>query len=166
MLRAAAVSIALSLAGCGSRRGDAEEPVPLSDVIPELPVEERSDVLEAGVVAGLETESSDLESFERALDEAGVPVESVDNVEGAVEVTYPADWMDGLLYGVGLVGGAYAVLARSDYETEELVATVLDADGRAFGEFTAEIDWARRLDEGLTESEYGTLVADTLETVA
>lgn len=140
--------------------------MPLSDVIPELPVEERSDVLAAGVAAGLGTEASDLESFESALTEAGVPVESVDNVEGVVEVTYPADWTDGLLYGVGLVGGAYAVLARSDYATEELGATVLDADGQAFGEFSAEIDWTRRLDEGLAESEYGTLVADTLETVA
>lgn len=158
--------IALSLAGCGRRRGDATEPVPLSDVIPDLPVEQRGDVLEAGVAAGLETESSDPESFERALSEAGVPVESVEAADGIVEVTYPADWADGLLDGVGLVGGAYASLVRGGYPATELRATLLDADGRPFGEFTAEIDWVRRLGGDLTESEYGTLVADTLETVS
>lgn len=137
--------------------------MPLSDLIPDLPVEQRGDVLEAGVGAGLETESSDPESFERALDEAGVPVEPTD---GTVEVEYPADWADGLLYGVGLVGGAYASLVRGGYPATELRATLLDADGRPFGEFGAEIDWPRRLGGELTQSGYGTLVADTLETVA
>jgi len=140
--------------------------VPLSDVIPDLPVEQRSDLLEAGVVAGLETEASAPESFERALVEAGVPVESVDPADGTVDIEFPADWADGLLYGVGLVGGAYASLVRGGYPATELSATVLDADGRPFGEFTAKIDWTRRLGGELTESGYGTLVADTLETVA
>lgn len=166
ILRGAAVPLALSLAGCGSRRGDATEPVPLSDVIPDLPVEQRGDVLEAGIAAGLSTASSDLDSFESALTEAGASVETVDGSDGTLDVEYMADWSDGLLYGVGLVGGAYASLVRGGYPATELRATILDADGRPFGEFTANIDWVRRLNGDLTKSEYGTLVADTLETVA
>lgn len=140
--------------------------MPLSDVVPALPVEESGDVLEAGVAAGLDTASSDPASFERALSEAGVPVESVEPADGTVEVEYAVDWTDGVLFSVGLVGGAYAALVRGGYPATELHATLLDADGSPFGEFTAEIDWTRRLGGDLDTAEYGTLVADTLETVA
>lgn len=139
--------------------------MPLSELLPDLPVEERDDVLAAGVAEGLATTPSDPESFERALSELGIPVETVEGRDGSVEVTYAADWADGLYYGVGLVGGAYASLVTEEYPASELRATIVDEGGDSFGEFTAEIDWARRLGEGLTEEEYGVLVADTLATV-
>lgn len=139
--------------------------MPLSELLPNLPVEERGDVLAAGVSEGTATASSDPESFGRTLSEVGVAVETVEGREGTVEVAYAADWSDGLYYGVGLVAGAYASLVANEYPAAELHATIVDESGGSFGEFTAEIDWVRRLGEDLTEKEYGVLVADTLATV-
>jgi hypothetical protein len=166
---------ALALAGIGSLSGCVDEvgeelppntKTPVSELVPELPVRERIEVLEEGITALADEEIDDLEGLTTALEDHGVDVERVAEELEVVTVEFVSSRRidAGKLHGVGPIAGAFAALIGSGFETTALEVTILDPASTSFGAATAETAWAERYNAGdLTAKEYGELVADTIE---
>lgn len=158
-----------SLAGCVDEIGEELPPnakTPVSERVPDLPVRERSELIEEGIVALSGERITDLKGFVAALETHGVEVEGATEELEVVTVEFVSSRRvdEGKLHGVGPIAGAFAALIASDFETTALEITILDPASTSFGAATAETAWAERYNAGgLTAKEYGELVADTIE---
>jgi hypothetical protein len=171
VLRRGAIALAGvgSLAGCVDESGEELPPnakTPVTEYVPALPVRERLDVLEEGIVALSDEEIATLEELASALEDHGVAIERVAEELEVVTVEFVSSRRvdAGKLHDVGPIAGAFAALIRSGFETTALEITILDRASTSFGAATAESAWAERYVAGeLTAKEYGELVADTIE---
>jgi hypothetical protein len=158
-----------TLSGCVDEIGEelpTNTKTPVSELVPELPVRERIEVLEEGITALADEEISDLEGFAAALEAHGVNVEEMAEELEVVTVEFVSSRRvdAGKLHGIGPIAGAFAALIGSGFETTALEITILDPASTSFGAATAETVWAERYNAGgLTAREYGELVADTIE---
>lgn len=165
-----------ALAGCTEQAlEDAKEPAPALDAryheeeLP-LPVEQQFDVVAAAVERAEDVTLEDTRAFEDYLGDAALAVESLEETEVHGETVLELEYVPGQnvqrgnAHSLGLVAGGYAALVRGGYEGDELVASLLEADGRPFGEFEAATDWAEAYNEGTkTAAVYGGTVLHTLE---
>lgn len=157
------------LAGCTRDVGEQfppNEKAPVSELRPDLPVAERTDVLEAGITELSSQSIGDEEALTRALEEHGVTIESTERVLDALELEYVADRSRerGPLYGIGRIAGAYAALVESGYDARVLEITVLQPTGSAYGVAEVETKYAKRYNAGrLSAKEYGELIAGSIE---
>ncbi|MDL5361386.1 hypothetical protein [Halalkalicoccus sp. NIPERK01] len=164
-----ALGIAVGLSGCVEEIGEQFPPGrewPTGEYAPDLPVTKRSTVVESGVEAFEGRDIEDEEAFERALEEHGIDVESVEREQGTLTVEYVATDRDGqgTLHEVGPIAGAYAALIGTDYEAEFLEITILDDDSSSVGAAEVETSWAIEYNrDAYTAKEYGELVAGTIE---
>lgn len=177
--RGAAGLGAAALAGCLEEPLKAAESKPplFQDLYHEeevdLPVRRRFDVVEEGVEHADGASVEDRESFASFLEEQGLAVESLTETTEAdatlLELEYAEERYEdrGVAYAVGVVSGAYAALVDAGEPTDELTASIHDAAGEPFGEFTVRAAWAERYRKGeLTAAEFGGKVGDTLESSA
>lgn len=173
----AAASIgALALAGCTERRlKDAEsQPPPVEDRVREeeidLPVRQKFETIEEGILLAADAEVGDLDAFEAYLADRGLTVEKL---EEAVEEGEPLLSLEffakdhverGQLADLGGVAGGYAALVEAGHESEKLEISFLGSDLRKFGESEIDSTWAEEYNEGaITAKKYGQLVAHETE---
>lgn len=176
-----------ALSGCTEETlAEAETKPPFLDIDEEeldLPVNQRADVVEDGILRAEDVEIDDLEEFEAFLEDHGIPVEKLAETEKIIEEKLEIEREDvevienephgeglvlelefvqpdrietGILYSIGLVAGGYAEVVDAGYGAELLEATVLDADHAAFGSFKVLTAWAEEYNQGITTArEYG-----------
>ncbi|MDG5821079.1 hypothetical protein [Natronococcus sp. A-GB7] len=164
----------LTFAGCTVDHDEGYEPepdpvedhTPIGYRLPDLPVREFTDELDAGLEAGLEATATDTESFGTALERDGIAVDRLVRERNYLYLEYVADAPEtGVLREVGYVAGAYVpyVLASTDPAT--LDATILERDGIDFGRFTGYVNWVRAVDASEEPlAAYGERVLETLKT--
>lgn len=171
----------LALSGCTEETlEEAETKPPFLEINGEeldLPVNQRADVLERGVLEAADAAPESLDDFEAFLEDRGIDVESLSEVEKLIEeklevesehvdvvrtephgegpvleleYVHPENFESGALYGVGLVAGGYATLLEAGNGTELLEATVLDGNRRPFGSFHVLAAWADEYNDGVT----------------
>lgn len=140
---------------------------PLSETKPELPILERSDVLEEGVLSVSDVDVRTVERFAATLERNGLDVRTVEEVRDVLSVEYVSSIRvgEGTYHDVGMIAGAYAGLVEHGYDVYALALTIHPAAASSYGSWTVDTRIARRYNAGeLTASEYGELVAGTLET--
>lgn len=158
------------MAGCTEDIGEEFPPAeeePVSELRPDLPVTERTEVLEEGIVAFEGVDVPDIETLEAELEEYGVAIESVEEELEVLTVEYvEQDRRNaGVLDNLGPIAGAYASFVDAGFEGEALELTILDPDSTTFGAAEIETIIIDRYNRGeLTAKEYGELVAGTIET--
>lgn len=158
-----------SLSGCIEEIGEEFPPntkTPASELTPELPVTEKTDVMEDGITALDGEEIDDPEAFRSVIEEYGIEVEHVEEEVGALTIEFISSRRveEGKLHGIGPIAGAYAALIDSGYEAEFLEITILDPESSSFGAAEIDTELTRRYNAGeLTVKEYGELVAGTIE---
>lgn len=171
----------VALSGCTEETlEEAETRPPFLDVDAEeldLPVDQRVDVVEDGVLRAEEATIEEVDDFEGYLEELDVAVEELaeeekpieeqldveredaEDVEEeahgeglvlALEFVQPERLEGGVLDTIGLVAGGYAALVDAGYDAEKLEATVLDPEGSSFGSFDVLTSWADEYNEGIT----------------
>lgn len=181
------VATLVALSGCTEETlSEAETKPPFIDIDDEeldLPVDQRADVVEAGVLEAEETDIENTDDFEAFLEDRGVSVEElaetekiieekleveredVDVVEEAphgeglvleLEFVRPERIETGILSDIGIVAGGYAALVGGGYDAEMLEATVIDTEHASFGSFHVLTAWAEEYNEGIiTARSYG-----------
>jgi hypothetical protein len=164
----------LALAGCTVEYDEGYEPAPepvedhtpIGYRLPDLPVSEFADELDAGIEAGLDADVTDQESLETALEDDGIEVERLVRERRHLFLEYVAGTPEtGTLRDVGYVAGAYVPYVLAGDEPATLDATVFETDGVDFGRFTAYVSWVRAFDAGDEPLEaYGERVSETLKT--
>lgn len=173
----AAGSVA-ALAGCTYERDvnyeDTPDPVeqeyPIEHLLPDLPVHEHVEDVEAGVEAGIEAgteaDATDEDGFAAALEELEVAVDSLEREGRFLYLEYTADSPEtGLLYDVGLVAGAFVPYANEGDDPARLEATLLEFEGDPFGVFDVLVKWAQEYEaDELPLASYAELVMGTLKT--
>ncbi|WP_135819745.1 hypothetical protein [Halostella litorea] len=169
---AAAGALAVGVAGCAKRddaRAEtatvAKNQTPVADRVPDLPVEERTEVIAAAIEDAARADVDSAEAFAAALDERGVPPVYLEpETDAVLALEYVAD-PGGVLEGIGVVAGAYAAFVAGGDPQPELAATLLDEDETAFGGFHAFADWAAAYEAGeRSAAAYGEMVLGTVET--
>lgn len=165
----AALAGALSLSGCTEDVGEELPPNerwPTAEVVPDLPVRQRSDVLEAGIEELSGAAVDDVDGFLAALEERGLDFESVEEVAERLHLEYVETDPErrGTYEVTGLVAGAYAALVDAGFEARALELVFVEADGATIGVAEVATEWAREfVEETLSTGEYGELVAGTIE---
>ena len=165
----AALAAAVGLSGCTGDVGEELPPNehwPTAELVPDLPVHERSDVLADGIEALSTADIGSVDEFVAALEERGVEFEAVEEVADQLSVEYvetdPA--RHGTLEVTGLVAGAYTALVASGFEARALELVFFEPDGSALGVAEVDTEWAVGYNEGaLSTGEFGELVAGTIE---
>lgn len=169
LLRWGAVGGLTLLSGCTEDVGEElphNRKWPTSDLSPELPVQEQTQVLEDRIEEFADADIADEEEFADAFDDYALEVESVEFEQDVLTIEYINTklYAEGNLHDVGPIAGAFATLLESGFDAVALGITILDAAPASFG--SAEIDaaWARRYNEGgFSAAEYGELVKGTIE---
>ena len=165
----AAVATAVALAGCTEDVGEelpANEHRPVADLVPDLPVRERSDVLEEGIEALADADVGDVEAFVTVLEDRGVEFESVEEVVELLHLEYRASALErrGTLDVVAAVAGAFAALVDGGFEGRGLELVFAEADGSTVGVLEVATEWAADYNAGsLSTAEYGELVEGSIE---
>lgn len=139
---------------------------PLSETKPELPILERSDVLEEGIEAMSDANAETLEEFTATLEEEGLQIKDVEEVRDVLSMEYVSHVRsrEGTYHDLAMVAGAYAVLVQHGYDAYALALTIHPAEASSYGSWTVETRVAKRYNAGeLTAAEYGELVANTFE---
>lgn len=166
----AAIAGTLALAGCTEDVGEefpANEHWPSADLVPDLPVRERTEVLESGIEELSDADVADAEGFVAILEERDLRFESVERVVEGLHLEYVETDSErrGTLRVVALVAGAYAALVAGGFEGRGLELVFLEANGSTIGLAEVATERAVAFNEGaLSASEYGELVAGTIET--
>lgn len=186
VLHGSALVLCGALAGCTEQTlEEAETKPPFLDINDEelrLPVTQRADVVEEGVMLADDAAIPDLESFESFLSDNGLPVERLDEVERIIEEKLEIEREDvdvieetphgegvvlelefvqedaggGILHPIGLIAGGFAALVEEGADAEKLDATVLDAEHRPFGSFHVLAAWAEEFNGSETTArEFG-----------
>lgn len=164
------------VAGCTERTlEEAERRPPVFEALPDeatvdIPVEQQFEVVAAGIEAAEDATFEERAAFESFLAEAGIAVERLAEaetggerlleleciVEGAIEA--------GVGRSVGAVAGGYAGLVRGGYGGDGLSASLVDSDGRTYGEFEVVTVRAAEYVAGeVTAAGYGGEVLHTLK---
>lgn len=171
LLAGCAGALTAALAGCSERAAkEAEKSPPIEERLPDLPVEEASEVyepaIEEGYGAALDAGVASVDEFVAALEDLGIAVESTVHDE-----TLYLEYLDegvrerGVLREFALVAGAYAALVENEGVDGPLEATIVDPERGAFGAYTLDPGLAARFHEGeLTAAEYGEEALSELET--
>lgn len=168
LLRGAGAAGAFLLAGCTEDVGKEFPPNhewPVSEHLPELPVEERSTMMADRIE---ETADSDVEEpgdIEGVLPD-DLSVETVEEERDVLHVEYRSAERraSGIVHHVGSLAGAYASLVESGYDAVALSIAVLDDAPSSYGVATVETPWAEEYNAGeLTAEEYGEHVSGTIE---
>lgn len=168
---AGALAVSVALAGCTEDVGEEFPPNdhrPVADLVPDLPVRDRRDVLVDGIEDLAAADIDDLESFLSALEERGLEFESVSEVADVLHLEYVGPDLErtGTLAVAAAVAGAYAALVAADFEARALELVLLTSPESPFGVLEIATDWAVEFDEGaLSAAAYGELVAGTIESV-
>lgn len=165
-----------ALGGCTEQAlKEAEVQPPIVDEVydgaeVDLPVRQRSEIAEEGVLRAQGETLGDLGAFEVYLDDQGIPVETLEEQgergERIIELEYAAaEFVErGLLYSLGRIAGGYAALVAGGYEGNKLEASVHSPDGDTFGAFEIATGWAvQYLDGELTAAKYASRVESTAE---
>lgn len=183
LLKRSGISIAtlVALSGCTEETlKEAETKPPFLDIDEEeldLPVNQRADVVEDGVLQAEDSEINEIEDFEAFLKDHGIPLEELAETEKIIEEKLEIEREDvevieekahgeglvlelefiqpdrietGILYSIGLVAGGYAALVDGGYDAELLEAEILDEDRRLFGTFEILTAWAEEYNNGIT----------------
>ncbi len=168
MLRWGAVLGLSALAGCTKEIGQEfppNEKIPLSGQLPDLPVEERTAVLEAGITALADADIATEEEFVTALEAEGIAVESLETIHDVLTLEYSTRQSpnEGVLHELGLIAGAYAALVETRYHTTVLEVTIANERSSTYGvaEIAAE-DAERYNASEYSAMEYGELVASSI----
>ncbi|WP_226481900.1 hypothetical protein [Natrinema amylolyticum] len=168
-LQAGAVAAIASLAGCIEEMGT-EFPQntewPVSEYVPDLPVEERSAILEERIPELASADITDLEGLASTLEEYDMVVESVERERDVLTLEYVNTdrYDEGNVHDVALIAGGYASLVETGYDAVALGATILDDAPASYGSATVETPHAEEYNAGeLTAAEYGELVVSTIE---
>ncbi|QLK25276.1 hypothetical protein HYG81_14415 [Natrinema zhouii] len=169
LLQTGAVTASLGLAGCIEEMGT-EFPKntewPVSEYVPDLPVEERSAILEERIPELAGAEITDPEELASTLEEYEMAVESVERDRDVLTLEYVNTDRDdeGNVHDVALLAGGYAALVDAGYDAVALGATILDDAPASYGSVTVETPHAEEYNAGeLTAAEYGELVVSTIE---
>ncbi|AEH38820.1 hypothetical protein [Halopiger xanaduensis] len=198
LTRCAGASAALvAVSGCTEETlAETETKPPFIEIDDEeldLPVDQQVEVVEAAVVRADDAEIETIDDLEAFLDDEGLPVERLEEVEKpiaekleteredideidnephgtgtvlALAFVHPDRTETGTLELVGLVAGGYAALVASGNDAELLEATVLDDAAELFGSFHVLAEWAEEYNEGTTSARsYGTKPWMTMKTV-
>lgn len=164
-----ALAGALALAGCTEDVGEELPPNehwPVSELVPELPVNRRKDVLVAGIEELSTADIEDVDGFVAALEEHDIALESVEEMVEKLSVEYVETDPErrGVLEVAGRVAGAYTALVDAGYEAKALELVFFEPDESAIGVVEIATDWAIEFNEGvLSAGEYAELVAGTIE---
>lgn len=170
LLRWGSVGVAASLAGCTADVGDElppNEKWPVAELTPELPVRERTGVLEDRIRELAGADLADPDAFAAAVEEYDLEVESVETERDVLTLEYhhPGRQAAGVLRDVGLLAGGYAALVEGGFDGVALDVTILETAPDSFGVAEIETRYAERFNAGkLSAAEYGELVASTVET--
>ncbi|WP_049929054.1 hypothetical protein [Halopiger goleimassiliensis] len=169
MLRWSALGGLALLSGCTRDVGEELPPNlewPIADLTPELPVQERTDVLEAGIEELASRTITDEAEFAAAIEDYSLEVESVEYERDVLTIEYVNTnvYEEGNVHDVGPIAGAFAALLDSGYEAVALGITILDAAPSSYGAAEVDAAWAYQYNDGvLSAKEYGELVAGTIE---
>lgn len=165
----AALVGSFALAGCTEDVGEelpANEHWPVAGLLPDLPVRERSEILEDRIEAFADDDVGDVDEFVAALEERGLEFESVEEVVELLHLEYAEANLErrGTLEVTGAVAGAYAALVDGGFEARGLELVFSEADGSTVGVLEIATAWALEYNEGiLSTAEYGELVAGSIE---
>lgn len=169
LLQAGAVAAVGGLAGCIEEMG-AEFPEnkewPTAEYVPDLPVAERSTILEDRIPELAAAEITDPDGLASTLEEYEMAVETIDRERDVLTLEYVnTDRRDeGNVHDVALLAGGYAALVGTGYNVVALGATILDDAPASYGLVTVETAHAVAYNAGeLTAAEYGELVVSTIE---
>ncbi|WP_121742875.1 hypothetical protein [Natronorubrum halophilum] len=169
LLRMSGVVGLFLLSGCTEDVGE-ELPKntkwPSAALKPELPVTERTDVLEERIEALADAEITDEDEFGATFDDYALEVEAVEREQNVLSIEYvnAKQYSEGNLHDIAPIAGAFAALLDSGYDVLGLGITVLDGAPASFGSASIEAEWAEAYnDGGLSAKEYGELVATTVE---
>lgn len=139
---------------------------PVTELLPDLPVHERRDVLDERITVMASKDIGTLEEFTSAIEETAIEAKSVEEVRDVLSLEYTTTVRSdaGHLHDIATTAGAYAPLVESGYDAYALAITIIPTDQSSFGVATVETKFAKRFNAGeLTAREYGELVSDTLE---
>lgn len=157
------------LAGCTDDVGQELPPnrrFLLAEHRPELPVDERLDVLSERIVATAGADVDSVDSFVAALEGYALEVHDIGRERGVLVVDYENldSYAEGTLHDVGLLAGAFAAFVAGGFDGPAAEITILDAAPASFGVAEVDTRWAAAYNDGdLTVREYAELVAGTVE---
>lgn len=169
MLRWGAVLGLSALAGCTEEIGQEFPPnkeIPLSEMIPDLPVKEQTEVLEAGITAFANTDIASEDEFVAALEAEDIAVESLDTAPDVLTLEYTTQRTqnEGVLYELGLIAGAYAALVAAGHGAPVLDIAIADKRSSTYGVAEIAAEDAKRYNAGgYSATEYGELVASSIK---
>lgn len=169
LLQLSGVAGLFLLSGCIEDIGEefpANTKWPTAELKPELPVKERTAVLEERIEEMADAEITDEDEFAAAFDDYALEVESVEREQDVLSIEYVNTklYSEGNLHDIGPIAGAFAALLDDGYDVFALGITVLDAAPASFGSASVEAEWAEAYNAGdLSAKEYGELVATTVE---
>ena len=169
LLQAGAIAATVGLAGCIEEMGrefPENEEWPVAELVPELPVRERTEIVEERISELATADIADPDDLVSTLDEYDLAVEKVERVRDVLTVEYVNTdrYDEGNLHDVGLLAGGYAALVDNGYDAAAFGVTILDDAPASFGSAEIETPWAEAYNAGeLTAAEYGELVAGTIE---
>lgn len=174
--RCAALGVAVAVAGCTDQTlEDAKDQPPVFDDVYDessgsLPVEDEFDVVAAGIERADGVTLDEPAALEEFLVDAGIAVEHLAEAELHGDTVLELEHVvgetisEGNGRSMGIVAGGYTALVRGGYDGDELSASLLDPDGRTFGEYEVLTDWAEEYDAGgITAAVYASEVLHTLE---
>lgn len=159
----------IALAGCTEDVGEelpANKHWPSADLVPDLPVRERTELLETGIEASSDADIAGVEAFVTVLEEREIEFRSVAEEDDLLKVEYRESDIErrGILEVIAVVAGAYAALVSGEFDGRALEMVVSEADGSTIGVAEIETRWATAYNSGaLSAAEYGELVAGTIE---
>ena len=168
LLRGAGVAGAFLLAGCTEDVGEEFPPNrewPVSEYLPELPVEERSAMVAERIEETADSDVEEPEDLQGVLPD-DLAVETVERERDVLHVEYSSAERrrSGTVHQVGSLAGAYASLVESGYDAVALSISILDDAPSSYGVATVETPWAEAYNAGeLTAKEYGEHVSGTIE---
>ena len=169
LLRAAGTAGAFLLAGCTEDVGEELPPNhewPVSEHVPELPVEERSATMADRIEEAAGADVEEPEDIPEAVSN-GLSIESVEEERDVLHVEYVSSdrYGTGDLHHVASLAGAYAALVEADHDGVAMSVSILDDAPESYGHATVETAWAEEYNAAeLTAKEYAEHVAGTVET--
>lgn len=168
----ALVGSIVSLSGCtdSTLQEAKSQPPPVAERFDEGllggPVTTRYDVAAEGIERADGADAGTTKAFEEYLKAQDIAVESVEEKEEhgtpvlSVEYAPAGPSEEGLMRSLGVVAGGYAALVDAGLDAEKLKASLLDPDGRVYGEYEIPTDYAERYNAGeITAKEYGRLAS-------
>lgn len=167
-------SSAVVSAGCAEKPPEGEKTAtpakrqtPVSDALPDLPVEKRIEIVGRAITETAERDVTDFSAFEATIERSGISIESTKKTERVIELkgVVTVDTDHGIAERVGHVAGAYAAFVRSGSSYERLNVTFERQGDSTFGSFQVRSEWSKRFEKGEWSAEqYGEAVLGTLKT--